>query len=160
MKLSEKGLDFIKEVEGSSKTVYLDSGGAPTIGVGHLLTQSERRSGKIFICSRAVDYGNGLTDSQIEDLLLDDVSESQLAVISNVKAHLDQCQFDALVSFAFNVGNIAFEESTLLRKLNACKYEDVPTQMRRWVYDNGKKVKGLKNRREKEITLWKGEWNA
>ena len=71
-----------------------------------------------------------------------------------VKVPLNQNQFDALVSFVFNVGNNAFRDSTLVKVLNAGHFDQVPTQLRRWIRDNGKIVKGLINRREKEIALW------
>jgi lysozyme len=67
---------------------------------------------------------------------------------------LNQNQFDALVSFAFNVGDGAFRSSTLLRLLNQGQYDQVPAQLRRWNMDNGHVVQGLINRRNKEIALW------
>jgi len=68
--------------------------------------------------------------------------------------NINQNQFDALVSFVFNIGGHAFRESTLLKKLNAGEYDQVPDQLRRWIYSGGKVVKGLINRREKEIERW------
>jgi lysozyme len=61
------------------------------------------------------------------------------------------------VSFTFNVGASAFKQSTLLKRLNARDFVDVPNQLRRWNKSGGKKVQGLVNRRENEIKLWKGE---
>jgi lysozyme len=68
---------------------------------------------------------------------------------------LTQNQFDALVSFAFNVGVAAFLESTLLRLLNGKAYDMVPDQLKRWSRDNGHIVPGLTHRRQKEIDLWR-----
>ena len=78
------------------------------------------------------------------------------AINHNVKVPLSQNQFDALVSFVFNIGQSAFIESTLLRVLNEGDYKAVPQQLRRWIYDNGSVVQGLINRRQKEIDFWNG----
>lgn len=154
MKTSQHGKDLLRKWEGLSTEVYLDSGGAPTIGIGHLLTRSERTSGKIVIGDREGDYREGLTEEQCMELLAQDLGESEDCVNRKVKVPLTQNQFDALVSFVLNVGCQAFAGSTLLRTLNAGRYEDVPAQLRRWVFDNGVRVPGLVNRREKEIDLW------
>jgi lysozyme len=133
---------------------YLDSGGAPTIGIGHLLTRSERTSGKIVIGGQSFDYRDGLTEQQCWDLLDQDLDGAESAVNGAVTVPLNQNQFDALVSFTFNVGDGAFRGSTLLKLLNQGRYAEVPTQLRRWVRDNGHVVQGVINRREKEIVLW------
>jgi lysozyme len=154
MQVGQSGKNLFKEWEGLELNEYLDSGGAPTIGVGHLMTRSERMSGKIIIQGKAVIYRNGLTEQQCWDLLDQDLDSAEKAVNGAVTAALNQNQFDALVSFSFNVGNTAFLNSTLLKVLNAGQYDQVPAQLRRWVRDNGKIVKGLVNRREKEVALW------
>jgi len=146
--------DFLGIVEGKSLKVYLDSGGEPTIGIGHLLTLSERRSGKIVIGKTAVEYRHGLTDDQVLALCRQDIRAVARVVNRGVKVSLNQNQFNALVSLTFNIGDTGFLESTLLRLLNMGRYSDVPAQLRRWKYDNGQVVQGLINRREKEIRLW------
>ena len=154
MQVGQSGKKLFQEWEGLELNEYLDSGGAPTIGVGHLMTRSERMSGKIIISSKSVVYRKGLTVQQCWDLLDQDLDSAEASVNSMVKVPLNQNQFDALVSFVFNVGNNAFRDSTLLKMLNAGHFDQVPTQLRRWIRDNGKIVKGLINRREKEISLW------
>lgn len=154
MKVSEAGKQLFKEWEGLRKEMYLDSGGCPTIGIGHLLTRSERTSGKISIGNMIGDYREGLTEDQCWQLLEQDLAWAESAVNVLVKVPLTQNQFDALVSFVFNVGKQAFTDSTLLRVLNQGKYEQVPGQLARWVKDNGVEVLGLINRRNKEISLW------
>lgn len=154
MRIDQAGIDFIKSAEGVKNFVYADSAGLPTIGVGHLLTQDELNSGKIHIDGRAYKYHEGLPDDVIDRLLLRDLNIAELAVNSNVKVKLTQNQYNALVSFAFNVGVGAFRKSTLLILLNESQYDAVPAQMRRWIYSAGRQIKGLKNRREKEIELW------
>lgn len=152
--VGQLGKNLFKEWEGLVTLAYLDSGGEPTIGIGHLLTRSERTSGKIIIRGQAVSYQNGLTEQQCWDLLDQDLDQAEKAVSDAVTVPLNQNQFDALVSFVFNVGTGAFHGSTLLKLLNQRQYNQVPAQLRRWIRDNGKVVQGLVNRREKEIVLW------
>jgi lysozyme len=154
MQVGSKGKQLFKEWEGLITHVYLDSGGAPTIGIGHLLTQSEKSSGKLVINGNSYVYRNGLTEEQCWALLDQDLDGAEKCINSAVKVTLNQNQFDALVSFVFNVGESAFKDSTLLKLLNDSKYSEVPAQLRRWNKDNGHVVKGLINRREKEIVLW------
>jgi lysozyme len=154
MQVDQRGKDLFKEWEGLVTHEYLDSGGAPTMGIGHLLMRSERTSGKIVIQGQALDYRNGLTEQQCWDLLGQDLDGAERTVNEAVTVPLNQNQFDALVSFTFNVGDGAFRRSTLLKLLNQRQYDQVPTQLRRWVMDNGHVVQGLVNRREKEIALW------
>lgn len=154
MRVGQAGKQLFKEWEGLRTHVYLDSGGEPTIGIGHLLTRDERASGRIWINGQPVRYANGLTEKQCWDLLDQDLDIAESAVNDRVIVPLTQNQFDALVSFAFNVGAEAFRKSTLVRVLNQGQYDQVPTQLRRWVRDNGSVVPGLVNRREKEVSLW------
>lgn len=148
MTTSKNGLEFIKGVEGCELYTYRDKAGKLTIGVGHLLTREELIGGK---------FDGGITEQEALDLLAKDVVIAEDAVNSAVRVDLNQHEFDALVSFTFNVGGGAFRKSTLLRKLNAGRYEDVPTELRKWVRAGGKRCHGLAVRREKEIALWKGD---
>ena len=140
MKTSAEGIAFIQHWEGTLLTAYRDSGGVWTIGTGHTGPEVRR--------------GLTITAEQARQLLVADVAEAESAVAA-VRVPLSQAQFDALVSFAFNVGNDAFGGSTLLRKLNAGDYAAVPAQLNRWVYDNGKVVRGLVDRRKAEGDMWR-----
>jgi lysozyme len=152
--ISNNGVDFLINVEGTKLHVYLDSVGFPTIGTGHLLTKSELSSGKIKINGIFVRYKNGMTYDQAGTLLQQDL-ESVINIVNHlVKVELTQNQFDALVSFTYNVGKNAFENSTLLKLLNQGFYDEVPIQMLRWNKAGGRIVKGLTNRRNAEIELW------
>lgn len=157
MQMSEHGLGLLEKWEGFELNVYKDSAGLPTIGVGHLLTKSELSSGKIVLNGVPVPYSDGLTNQQVLDLLGQDVKPAELAVNNGVKVALNQNQFDALVSFTFNVGVGAFTSSTLLKVLNQQQYTAVPTQLLRWVRSGGQVVQGLVNRRQNEISLWNGQ---
>jgi len=95
-----------------------------------------------------------LTDQQVLDLLSQDVNPAAAAVTTRVTVTLSQNQFDALVSFTFNVGIGAFSGSTLLKVLNQGQYNQVPDQLLRWNKAGGKVVPGLTNRRQNEIKLW------
>ena len=156
MNISQEGKEFLTKLEGGMFLhCYIDSGGEPTIGIGHLLTHGERASGKVWTGKGAIKYIDGITVEQCHDLLERDLKVAMNAV-NTVWVPLNQHQFDALVSFVFNIGIGAFYESTLFRLLNQGDYDSVPGQMRRWIYDNGNKVQGLINRREKEIDFWNG----
>lgn len=155
MKTSQAGIDSLKKSEGVRLKMYKDVAGLPTIGVGHLLTRSELMSGKIHIAEADVRWGDGLSMQQVETLLHRDLFSTEFHVNDLVKVALGQHQFDALVSFTFNVGGAALAGSQLLKKLNAGDYASIPDQMRRWFYAGGQPREGLKIRREEEVRLWK-----
>lgn len=158
MKISEKGKKLLAQWEGYKKKVYKDSAGKLTIGVGHLLTQKEISSGQIVINGEPVSYKNCLTDENVIDLLGQDLIRFEQDVDRTIKVSLNQNQFDALVSFAFNVGDGAFSENIgVVRVLNKGLYEAVPDELRKWRKAGGKVVTGLVNRRENEIKLWNGQ---
>ena len=154
MQMSKKGLDLLAQWEGIKLIIYKDVAGLPTIGVGHLLTRDELSSGKILIHDKAVRYADGLTEEQAIQLLDQDVQSVEKFVTNQVQVDLQLHQFDALVSFTFNVGKGAFKNSTLLKLLNKGLYDEVPNQLARWVYSGGRKIRGLINRRRNEINLW------
>lgn len=106
LSLSAAGLDFIAAHEGFRATVYRDAAGLATISYGHRLVEGESFPG-------SVTHGDALR------LLAADAARTEASVRAHVATALSQNQFDALVSFAFNVGAGAFAGSTLLRLLNA-----------------------------------------
>lgn len=118
MKTSEQGLQLLIEREGKRNKAYKDSVGVWTIGVGH--TGPEVQPGLVW------------TDEQVMDALRKDVERFEKAVNDGVEVPLEQHQFDALVSFAFNVGDSAFLKSTMLKKINAGLFDEVPAQFDRW----------------------------
>ena len=128
-----------------------------TIGVGHLLTKDELSSGKLLIDGKTIKFHNGLTHQQVVDLLGGDLRRYEETVRNSVTVKLSQNQFDALVSFCFNIGQGAFKSSTLLKRVNAMQWDDVPHQFSRWNKAGGRVIKGLVNRRNKEIELWEGK---
>jgi len=164
MEMSRAGVELLIKLEGLKLKVYKDSAGLKTIGVGHLLTKSELNSGKIrFDLSGSNDdvngtfvrdYRNGLSRSDAIAILKWDISRFVDCVNAYIDTPINQNQFDALVSFSFNIGKTAFKHSTLLRLLNKGQHEAIPKQMLRWIHAGGRKVNGLVNRRRAEIKLW------
>jgi lysozyme len=140
-RLSDAGLDALKQREGLVLVEYLDTAGKRTIGYGHL-------------CAPWESWPAGITAGEAAELLRGDVSTAESAVAAAVAVPLEQDQFDALVSFVFNVGAGAFKNSTLLRLLNAGDYDGARAQMARWIYvtrDGAKQYdNGLANRRASE----------
>lgn len=137
MKISDEGLEIIKESEGLRLNAYLDtkSGRVPTIGYGH---------------TRGVTMGMTTTEAQAHKWLQEDVAVAEEIVRQFVTVPLAQGAFDALVSFAFNVGQSQFTTSTLRRLLNEGDYIGASNEFQRWIYDNGVKLNGLITRRERE----------
>lgn len=154
MNMSAKGLDALKDEEGCVLHEYRDQAGLPSIGIGHLLTRSELASGKIVIDGVPVKYADGITMQQALRLLAQDLHPAEEAVRNNVKVSLSQNQFDALVSFTFNVGTGAFAGSTLLKQLNQSNYVAVPEQLARWNKAGGKVCDTLVHRRAREAKMW------
>ena len=109
--MSKEGKERLSEWEGVELNVYRDVADLPTIGVGHLLTRDELTSGKIFIRGELIKYADGLTRKQVIDLLGQDLRRFEEVINERVKVDLKQTQFDALVSFSFNVGGSAFRNS-------------------------------------------------
>lgn len=140
MKISQKGLNLIKEFEGLELNAYKDAVGIVTIGYGS--TGSH------------VSMGQTITQAEAEALLLKDVIRFEKGVEQAVKVPLNQNQFDALVSFSFNLGLGNLNSSTLLRKLNAKDYTGAANEMLRWDKAKGKTLKGLTRRRVAERALF------
>jgi len=154
MQLSTAGRALLKELEGCRLQPYKDVAGLLTIGAGHLLTQSELHSGTIVLNGTSIRYTDGITEATADALLEQDVQWAEAVVETCIMVPLTQHQFDALTLWAFNVGPEAVRNSTLRRLLNDGQYDVVPAQLRRWVYAGGKQVKGLVNRRAREVAWW------
>ena len=95
-----------------------------------------------------------MTEEQATKLLMKDLVRFEDAVLAMVAAPLTQGQFDALVSFAYNLGEAKLRSSTLLKLLNAGDYDGARKQTNRWVYSNGKKLDGLIRRRARETEMF------
>ncbi len=153
--VTPRGIRFIIGHEGLKTKPYLDARRPPilTIGVGHAFTRSELSSGKVTIGTERVRWENGLTEDQCMVLLDQDLDIAENAVES-LAPGLNDNQFDALVSFVFNVGVGAFEGSTLLRRIRAGALDEVPREMAKWIRSGGAHPPGLPIRRAAEGELW------
>jgi lysozyme len=147
MKLSAEGLELIKRFEGFRGQQYTDVAGFLTIGYGHRIVPPE-------------SFPNGVSEPQAATILTSDVSEAERAVARLVKVVLTQGQFDALVDFCFNLGAGRLAKSTLLRALNAGRYDAASEQLLVWDLAGGEVNLGLKARREAELRLWKSAAQA
>jgi GH24 family phage-related lysozyme (muramidase) len=141
---STEGIDFIKKHEAFRADMYNDPVGHCTIGYGHLLHKGKCNG------SEDEEFKAGITEARATELLKGHLKNIENVIRDVVKVSLNQHQFDALVSFTYNVGTGAFKGSTLLKKLNEGKYNEVPAQLARWVFASGKRLKGLEKRREAE----------
>ena len=148
LELSDAGAKFIAGFEGFRADLYNDAAGHATIGYGHLV-----HHGKID-GSEPAEFRRGIKRERALELLKEDAATAAAEIQRSVKVPLEQQQFDALVSFVFNVGTGAFRDSTLLKELNDGNYDEVPTQLNRWVKAGGRTLEGLVRRRKAEGKLF------
>ena len=150
---SDKGVDLIKSFEGFRSNLYNDPAGHCTIGYGHLVHKGKCDG------SESTEFKAGISKAKATELLRQRLASFENTVNQKVKVSLNQQQFDALVSFTFNVGPGAFGSSTLLRQLNQGNYDEVPVELKKWKYGTVNGVKkvlpGLERRRKEEATLFK-----
>ncbi|HEC7976913.1 TPA: lysozyme [Salmonella enterica subsp. enterica serovar Singapore] len=144
MQTSEKGIALIKEFEGCRLTAYQDSVGVWTIGYGW--TQP--------VDGKPIRAGMTIKKETAERLLKTGLVSYESDVSRLVKVGLTQGQFDALVSFTYNLGARSLSTSTLLRKLNAGDYAGAADEFLRWNKAGGKVLNGLTRRREAERALF------
>lgn len=144
MQTSEKGIALIKQFEGCKLTAYQDSVGVWTIGYGW--TQP--------VDGKPIRAGMVIKQETAERLLKTGLVSYESDVSRLVKVGLTQGQFDALVSFTYNLGARSLSTSTLLRKLNAGDYAGAADEFLRWNKAGGKVLNGLSRRREAERALF------
>ncbi|CAB4123127.1 Endolysin/autolysin [uncultured Caudovirales phage] len=155
--ISSNLVEFVKRHEGLKASVYLDPKGLPTVGYGHLLTAAENASKTILIGGINVPLTRPLTQTECDTLLSQDLYHDGVVHIQRqVKVPLTQAQFDALVSFVFNVGSGKLANSTLLKQLNQGNYADVPPELMQWT--GIPVLKGLVTRREAEASMFQGRY--
>ena len=141
MTTSPEGKNIIKSFEGLRLEAYRCPAGIPTIGWGH---------------TKGVRMGQHITREQAEDMLVEDIAPIE-RLLNALGINFRQCQFDALVSWIFNLGEGNFKQSTLLKKIMAnAKDEEISDEIVKWVYAGKKPLPGLMNRRVMEATLFLG----
>lgn len=139
MKTSIEGVELIKRFESFRAKAYKCPAGVWTYGFGH---------------TKGVKEGDMITESEAQKLLIEELKEYEQAVLKLVKVELNQYQFDALVSFVYNLGESNLKKSTLLKELNKNNYIGASEQFTAWVFAGGKKLNGLVKRREAEKELF------
>jgi len=144
MAVSLLGIDLICGFEGKRLVAYDDGVGVWTIGFGTTIYPNGTKVKKGDVC----------TESQAKEYMAHDLKKFELAVNGAVTVPLNQNQFDALVSLAYNIGTNAFKNSTLVKKLNAGDYRGAADQFDVWVNAGGKRMQGLVNRRAREKALY------
>ncbi|HBL5390859.1 TPA: lysozyme [Enterobacter hormaechei] len=144
MQTSDKGIALIKQFEGCKLTAYQDSVGVWTIGYGWTKP----------VDGKPIRAGMTIKQETAERLLKTGLVSYENDVSRLVKVDLTQGQFDALVSFTYNLGARSLSTSTLLRKLNAGDYAGASDEFLRWNKAGGKVLNGLTRRREAERALF------
>ena len=146
MNISNEGISLIKKFEGCELEAYQDAVGVWTIGYGH---------------TKNVIEGMTVSKEQADNMLLNELDEYCEHVEKAVTVDLKQCEFDALVSWTYNLGPTNLNNSTMLKVLNNKEYNEVPNQIKRWNKAGGKVLQGLVRRREAEALLFEGkDWTG
>ena len=139
MKISNNGLDLVKHFEGLVLEAYKCPAGVWTIGYGH---------------TKDVQPGDSWSEDHADHMLEVEMEEYEKYINDLVEVELNQNQFDAMVSWVYNLGSSNLQASTLLKVLNAGDYEGVPAQIMRWNKAGGKVLEGLTRRRQAEADLF------
>jgi lysozyme len=144
MQISQEGIALIKKFEGCKLESYKCAAGVWTIGYGS---------------TDGITKGMSISQERADMLLLEDIQKFEQAVNDLVEVSLNQNEFDALVSWTFNLGPTNLKNSTLLKVLNSTHkdWNDIPKQIKRWNKANGKVLEGLVRRREAEALLFTGQ---
>ena len=141
MTTSKSGKDLIKAFEGLRLDAYLCPAGVPTIGWGH---------------TKGVRMGQRVTLQQAEDMLVSDLAPCE-RILNAMGVNFRQEQFDALVSWIFNLGTGNFSTSTLRKRiLNDASDEDIAREFTKWIYSNKIALPGLIGRRVLEANMFLG----
>jgi GH24 family phage-related lysozyme (muramidase) len=144
---------LVSQFEGARLSAYKDAAGVWTIGLGHTLTAQELRTGKLVVAGQQVNFREGITKTQADRLLDNDLQPYRKRILRLVKVKLSSHQLAALTSFVFNVG-IGALKLRLLPKLNTGQYDEVPREMLKWDKLGEVAVPALRRRREAEVRLW------
>ena len=145
MNVSLEGVAIIKHFEGCELKAYRCPANVLTIGYG---------------VTKGVTEGMEITQEEADEMLAGELLEYSEYITNMVEVPLDQNQFDALVSWVYNLGPTNLKESTMLKVLNEGKYDEVPEQIKRWNKADGVVLEGLVKRRASEALLFEDkEWH-
>lgn len=141
MTTSRLGLRLIKDFEGLRLGAYLCPAGVPTIGYGH---------------TKGVKMGQVITNEQADDYLIEDIAPLERH-LNKLGINFRQEQFDALVSWLFNLGVGNFKKSNLLKRIQAdASDEAIAAEFIKWIYAGKTPLAGLKKRRVAEANMFVG----
>ena len=144
MKINKAGINLIKKYEGFRSHAYRDAVGVWTIGYGHTSMAGTPN----------VSKGLKISRRQGETILARDVEKFARAIQPLITVELNENQFSALVSFAYNVGVGGFKRSSVLKRVNARQFDAVPHRLSLWVKAGGRTLRGLVARRAAEADLF------
>lgn len=145
MKLDQAGYNLIKSFEGLRLRAYQDAVGIYTIGYGNITYENGKK----------VQRGDVITRERADELFRYFADKFASNVDASITVPVTQNQFNALVSFAYNVGIGAFRKSTLLKKLNKCTNDPtIRNEFLKWVNAGGRRLEGLVKRRTREAELY------
>lgn len=139
MKVSQKGINLVKEFEGCRLNAYLDPVGVWTIGSGH---------------TQGVYGGMTISQAQADTFLYQDLTSHAAGIGKYIAVQLTQNQFDALASFHFNLGVNILLDSDLLVYINSKQWQTAADEMKRYVYGGGQILPGLVRRRNAEVAMF------
>jgi lysozyme len=150
---------MIKHHEGVKAVAYRCPARLWTIGVGHVIDPNHARVPFADRLSLELPAGwnRTLSQDEINDILRKDLARFEMGVHRLCPGEMTQGQFDALVSFSFNVGLGSLQKSSLRMKHNRGDYEGAAEEFLKWAKAGGKVLKGLLKRREDEKALYSKE---
>lgn len=145
MDVSKQCIEVLKHYEGCRLTAYKCSAGIWTIGYGNTFYED----------GSAVQQGDTITQERAESLLLLILGKFSAAVSKHMVVPVKQHEFDAMVCLCYNIGPVAFERSTLLKKVKAkAAVNEITAEFRKWTRSKGKELPGLVKRRNAEAHLY------
>jgi len=141
MQISANGIALIKRFEGFSPRMYICPAGYPTIGYGHVVHAAE-------------PFASEIDEATAEKLLRNDLHIIESAIARLIRVAQNQNQYDALISFTYNLGAGRLQMSRLRQYINRGEEASVPREFQRWVYVAGHRSHGLVARRAAEASLY------
>ena len=145
--ISPEGIAFLKEKEGFRSDAYYDVAGVLTIGYGHSIYAPS-------IEEYPIHEGQHITEEEGEKILRADLKPTEAAVNSAVTRDITQKQYDALVSFTFNLGAGTFKSSDVLELTNKGNYQAAADAILQYSHAGGEFIPGLYKRREEERAMY------
>ena len=143
--ISDEGISLIKRYEGYKTTPYRCPAGLYTVGYGHVIGNGLQLPD---------EWNRTFSLGEIDELLERDLARFERGVLRYCTVYLTQSQFDALVSFSFNLGLGVLQRSTLRQKLNRGDYDGASKEFLKYTRAGGKVLKGLVRRRQAEYNLF------